>query len=692
MQEPRRVCSKCGESYDPDVIFCPKDGTPLGGRKTEVADDPYLGLSVAGQFRIEQIIGIGAMGRVYRAHQSGIERDVAIKILHRELLRNPTVITRFHREAKVASRLAHPNVVQVLMTGQLERSSGDVGGEAYLVMEYLDGISLRSAMAAKGGAMPLPRALHVVLQVCDAVGEAHARGIVHRDLKPENVMLVRRGDDDDFVKVLDFGVARIDFADSSIATQAGVIFGTARYISPEGAQGAPVGPAGDVYSIATMLFQCLSGETPFDGESPVAILVKHTSQTPPDVRSLPRSSYVPESLARVIADNLAKDPAERCRDAREFGRAVARAARDCGLSPDDLVLRSTLLGDPTGALQLASIERTRAMNLTPEQARGEAPIETAKTQLVEPDQDFEETNDPEASPTIVEAEPPASRRSLASEPGTSPPEEEEQRVSRVEPTLSDEPASFVTASGSLAPFSERRSGVSLPFVPPRASQPDLTWEPPAETRSRLRPILLVLAFFIVGASLSAGVAHKLGAFDQPETVEDYAARANAAIAVNAWDAPAGSNVKDITDNALKRWPKAPPILTVRRDAARRLVLRARQLRDEQRDTATRYAELAVELDPANDTARALALELRQPSAPSSADVDTPPPRTAEADTREAKSSTSPRKRDSGRATSSGAATTATKPATSSAPTDPAPPPSEAPDKPGAKPGEAGRWL
>ena len=259
MSDLRRVCSKCGNGYATGVIFCPRDGTPLGGSKTELAEDPYAGLMVQGQFRIEQLIGIGSMGRVYRAHQQGIDREVAIKVLHRELSRNATVIGRFRREAKVASRLTHPNVVQVLVTGELEPVGSEVGGEAYLVMEYLDGISLRSALAASGGAMPLPRALHIILQVCDAVGEAHAQGIVHRDLKPENVMLVRRGDDKDFVKVLDFGVARIDWADSTVATQAGAIFGTARYISPEGAQGDTVDPPSDVYSIATMLFECLAG-------------------------------------------------------------------------------------------------------------------------------------------------------------------------------------------------------------------------------------------------------------------------------------------------------------------------------------------------------------------------------------------------------------------------------------------------
>ena len=127
----------------------PKDGTPLGNKRTEVSDDPYVGLELVGEYRIEQLIGIGAMGRVYRAHQRGIERDVAIKIIHRDLLRNPTLMARFVREARVASRLAHPNVVQVLSTGEIPKAKADVGGEAYLVMEYLDGISLRSALGAR---------------------------------------------------------------------------------------------------------------------------------------------------------------------------------------------------------------------------------------------------------------------------------------------------------------------------------------------------------------------------------------------------------------------------------------------------------------------------------------------------------------------------------------------------------------
>jgi serine/threonine-protein kinase len=360
-----------------DVLFCPRDGTPLASSRNPSLTgaprerDPYLGIELPGQIRLDHLIGIGSMGRVYRAFQGGIERDVAVKVLHRELSGNPELVGRFHREAKVASRLVHPNVVQVLMTGALPPSRDvGLGGELYLVMEHLDGISLLSALAAagtsgEGQALPLQRALHIALQICDAVGEAHAQGIVHRDLKPENVMLVRRGDDPDYVKVLDFGIARLDWADRGMVTQAGLIFGTAKYISPEGAEGQHVDPAADVYSIATMLYQMLAGRTPFEGESPVALLVQHTHAPPPPLRSIARASYVPEPLAAAIMANLCKKPAERAANARVLGRDLIAAARAGGLFPEDIASQSTLMSPASlGAVKLQSKERTRSHELS----------------------------------------------------------------------------------------------------------------------------------------------------------------------------------------------------------------------------------------------------------------------------------------------------------------------------------------
>jgi serine/threonine protein kinase len=205
-----------------------------------------------------------------------------------------------------------------------------------LVLEYLDGMSLRSALSAQG-ALPAARTLHVLLQIVDAVGEAHQRGIVHRDLKPENVMLVQRGEDSDFVKVLDFGVARAEMAEpavaATVATRAGAIFGSARYIAPECAAGGPSSPQSDVYALATLAYECLSGSTPFNGDSAIAVLLNQQSQTVPPLLDRDAARATPRPVAELIERNLSKLPAARAADARAFGRELLAAARDSGLDP-----------------------------------------------------------------------------------------------------------------------------------------------------------------------------------------------------------------------------------------------------------------------------------------------------------------------------------------------------------------------
>ena len=357
------ICTICGAKYEADALFCPKDGAPLGAAAPKGAD-PYLGIELLGQIRIEQLIGIGSMGRVYRGFQAGMNRAVAVKILHKDLSANSTLVTRFHREAEIVSRLSHPGVVQMVMAGQLPEG-GAGGGAMYIVMEHLDGISLRSALAAAGGALPLPRALHIALQICDAVGEAHEQGVVHRDVKPENIMLTRRASDPDFVKVLDFGIARLPGGNTPAVTKAGLIFGTARYISPEGAAGIPVGPPADVYAIATILYQMLAGRTPFSGDSAVEVLGMQMNHIPPPLRSIDRASYVPEPIASIIMQNLAKHPEQRSADAQTLGRALAQAARAGGLSPEELVPLLPLLGAPARQPAFASVEPTRQLPLTP---------------------------------------------------------------------------------------------------------------------------------------------------------------------------------------------------------------------------------------------------------------------------------------------------------------------------------------
>jgi serine/threonine-protein kinase len=569
------------------------------------------------------------MGRVYRAFQAGIDRDVAVKILHRELSGNAELVGRFHREAKVASRLVHPNVVQVLMSGSIPRETDTrVGGELYLVMEHLDGISLLSALAAagtagEGNALPLPRALHILLQVCDAVGEAHAQGIVHRDLKPENIMLVRRGEDPDFVKVLDFGIARLDWADkSSVSTQAGLIFGTAKYISPEGAEGQPVGPPADVYSIATMLYQCLAGRAPFEGDSPVALLVQHTHAPPPDLRSIARASYVPVPIAQVVMQNLAKRPGERARDARALGRDLALAARESGLDPDEI---ATHPGMQRGAavVKLASKARTRALELGPELA---ARIGAASAQPSAPDL----TPIPASArgPRADAAEPPGSWRQPAgpaSSPGAGaswergaaaqPEEEPPARVSR--PSLHDVPPARASRP-SLPDATLDRGGDPLPLRDDALGVPSTMQGIASEARPRPRrariartaAILACAAATLLVAVLGDRHLGTFGGAAGGDSVEAQIERARDCMRRHAWDAPPGENVRELAERARARWPSDARVADLHREAAERLVADALGRKYAGDDAgAIRLTRLALELQPAFTTAQHLAADL-----------------------------------------------------------------------------------
>jgi len=379
----QKTCSRCGTSYTDDAAFCAKDGTRLGDEDTDHGpdSDPYIGTVISEDIELRSVAGVGAMGRVYRAHQRGIDRDVAVKILHREMSGNSQLVQRFHREAKIASKLQHPHVVEVYLAGQLPDRA------LYIVMEYLDGQSLAQALTAAGGAFTPARALSIALQICDAVGEGHTRGIVHRDLKPENVMLVRRADMGEWVKVLDFGIAKVAVGEQSMQTAAGLVFGTARYISPEGAQGANVGPPGDVYSLATIVYQMLAGRTPFDAET-VGLLIKHIHEAPPPITSFPRAADLHPALVKVVMDNLAKDPARRAPNARAFAAQLAQAARDANISISEVGVVARFSNvpspglDPTlddGIAQLAI--SPYALPVSPVQA-SLAPVEPASVAIM----------------------------------------------------------------------------------------------------------------------------------------------------------------------------------------------------------------------------------------------------------------------------------------------------------------------
>jgi serine/threonine-protein kinase len=574
-----KACPQCLARYPVEALFCPFDGAALAASPAVIAavaaTDRYIGCEIVGPIEIRELVGIGAMGRVYRGFQKGIDRDVAVKILHRELSASPTVVTRFHREAKVASRLAHPHVVHVLLTGQLP------DGAMYIVMEYLDGLSLRAALAASGGAMPLTRALHIALAICDAAGEAHAQGIVHRDLKPENVMLVKRADDPDYVKVLDFGIARLNWGDSSAGTAAGLIFGTARYMSPEGAQGDAVGPPGDVYAIATMFYQMLAGRTPFDASQAVGLLVHQIHDPAPPLKSIALASDVPDPIAAAVMKNLAKKPDERADNARAFGRMLLEAAVTSGLSARDILAHPGMTGvaHPGRATAPPSTDR--------------AP---SRTEIAEPAPmaDVDATMDEVRQPPGASPVPASGHQSM------SPASTARGRDSGLGAGVASEPGTQTYRPSDPASSAGTRPG-------------DRTAREPRD-RGQVLPIVIVcFVFATLGAFAIASRTGWIGAhLVPPPSLDAVVSRANDALLQQRWDAPRGDNVRDITDDGLSRWPNEPQLLRIRTLACNDIVKVARAKRDDGNvGEALRLAKLAYRLDPSDDLAQRLAAEMEQ---------------------------------------------------------------------------------
>src|ERR671911_543051 len=242
------------------------------------------GTLFANRYRVTRKIGGGGMADVYLAEDQELGRRVAIKILHGRYANDEQFVERFRREATHAAGLSHPNIVSIFDRGQTD-------GSYFIVMEYVEGRTLKELIRSRG---PCP--IHV------AIGYAHRNGVVHRDIKPHNVIV----DPEGVVKVTDFGIAR---AGASQMTEEGAIIGTAQYLSPEQARGAPVDQTSDLYSTGIVLFELLTGEVPFTGDTPVEIAMKHLSEVPE--RPSERRAEVPDDLDNVVLRALSKEPAER---------------------------------------------------------------------------------------------------------------------------------------------------------------------------------------------------------------------------------------------------------------------------------------------------------------------------------------------------------------------------------------------
>ncbi len=281
-------------------------------------DDPYIGQTIGGRYSVVRRLGAGGMGTVYECVHSFIGRRYAIKFLHHELSQQHASVRRFQREAQAATAIGHKNIVECTDMGQ--HSDGTI----YMVLEYLDGRDLQKELQEKN-TLDLEQTVRIFSQICDALNAAHSHHIVHRDLKPENIFLVERDGNPDFVKVLDFGVAKFVSQDpgASMLTRTGMAIGTCFYMSPEQAQGLKtVDHRSDVFSLGVLLFQALTGQRPFMSENQLDLMLAICKDRHPSIKRL--RPNLPDALDRIVDTMLAKLPDDRYNDLSEARRDLER--------------------------------------------------------------------------------------------------------------------------------------------------------------------------------------------------------------------------------------------------------------------------------------------------------------------------------------------------------------------------------
>jgi tRNA A-37 threonylcarbamoyl transferase component Bud32 len=280
--------------------------------------DPLVGCTVDNRYKIESLLGEGGMGVVYRCRHKIIDKKVAMKVLRADLARDHEVTERFLTEAKAASSIGDEHIIDISDFGLLP------DGSTYFVMEYLDGQPL-SKVVEGNQPVPIPRLLHIAGQLAAGLAAAHEAGIVHRDLKPDNIYLIARGGDKDFVKILDFGIAKVLTSSAGQLTRAGSVFGTPHYMSPEQAAGVPVDHRGDIYSFGVILYELSCGKVPFDADNFMGILTQHMYKAPVPIRALvPPPPDVPPGLEAVILKCMSKRPDQRYASMRELGADLAK--------------------------------------------------------------------------------------------------------------------------------------------------------------------------------------------------------------------------------------------------------------------------------------------------------------------------------------------------------------------------------
>ena len=357
--------------------FCPNDGAAL---RSTGSEDPLIGQVIADRYQVLELIGEGGMGRVYLAEHVRMGRKSALKVMSPNLALSADAISRFNREAANASRINHPNIAQIYDFGETST------GMLYLAMEFVEGETLR-ALIEHDGPLPLARAANVTNQIADALSAAHHMGIVHRDLKPDNVMIARRHDGTDWVKVVDFGIAKTvqgsgEGAGSQTVTTAGVSLGTPEYMSPEQLAGERLDSRTDQYSLGIVLFNMLTGDLPYPRVTSRETLVRRLTTKPRSLSDVCPDVEWPTALEAALDRALSPETSARYSLVQDFGRDVVSAASSTG------AIRS-IQAAPTYVIRPSEPTQRIAVPATPlgaapaqQRDRGQEPVPRARTRRV----------------------------------------------------------------------------------------------------------------------------------------------------------------------------------------------------------------------------------------------------------------------------------------------------------------------
>lgn len=341
-----KICRQCNRVYADRLANCPEDGTAL----IALQGYPPIGSTFADRYEITSLLGYGGMSIVYKARHKHMDRIVAIKVLHPDLINDPVALERFQQESKAAASLTHPNVVTVYDFGCSQ-------GQAFFVMDCLEGTTLEDLLE-RGVYIPVERAINIFKQICDGLESAHKKGIIHRDLKPPNIALIPQEDGTDLVKILDFGVAKLLPKSDQQAlrlTQTGEIFGSPLYMSPEQCLGKKLDGRSDIYALGCLMYEVLTGVQVVIADSFLEALNKHVGEQPKPFKEVAPHRVVPQPVEELVFKCLAKDPDQRFQTVGDVRDALTRIVAPACPDPASMGQTTKQLTSSLGSLRVRPI-------------------------------------------------------------------------------------------------------------------------------------------------------------------------------------------------------------------------------------------------------------------------------------------------------------------------------------------------